>query len=160
MDTLPWFTALPASQRADVGLVVQAGIGAFTVWLKDVDSAPAPAPDVFGAAPRELTRSVNLKQTVQLIRVVVGVLEDQVPSLAEPGHEQDLLEAVLRYSREIAFAAAEAIVVVAEAVMSWWWLRRSLGPGPPGGQSLDLFLGISFAANLLSVAAGFVLQIA
>lgn len=119
MDTLPWFTALPASQRADVGLVVQAGIGAFTVWLKDVDSAPAPAPDVFGAAPRELTRSVNLKQTVQLIRVVVGVLEEQVPSLAEPGHEQDLLEAVLRYSREIAFAAAEVYAAAAEARGAW-----------------------------------------
>ncbi len=119
MDSLPWFTALPASQRADVGLVVQAGIGAFTLWLKDADVAPATAPDVFGVAPRELTRSVNLKQTVQLIRVVVGVLEEQVPSLAEPGHEQELREAVLRYSREIAFGAAEVYAVAAEARGAW-----------------------------------------
>jgi hypothetical protein len=119
METLSWFTALPPAQRADVGLVVQAGIGAFTIWLKDASTAPAPAPDVFGAAPRELTRAVSLKQTVQLIRVVVGVLEDRVPTLAEPGHEQELREAVLRYSREIAFAAAEVYAAAAEARGAW-----------------------------------------
>ena len=119
MDVLPWFTQLPAAQRADVGLVVQAGIAAFTSWLRDASTAPAPAPDVFGAAPRELTRSVSLKQTVQLIRVVVAVLEDHVPQLAEPGHEPELLEAVLRYSREIAFAAAEVYAAAAEARGAW-----------------------------------------
>ena len=119
MDALPWFTALPPAQRADVGLVVQAGIAAFTGWLKDASTAPAPAPDVFGVAPRELTRAVSLKQTVQLIRVVVGVLEDRVPTLAEPGHEQELREAVLRYSREIAFAAAEVYATAAEARGAW-----------------------------------------
>ncbi|MCW2586029.1 MAG: putative transcriptional regulator, PucR family, partial [Frankiales bacterium] len=119
MDSLPWFTALPAAQRADVGLVVQAGIGAFTGWLKDASTEPAPVPDVFGAAPRDLTRAVSLKQTVQLIRVVVGVLEAQVPRLASPGEEQDLREAVLRYSREIAFAAAEVYAAAAEARGAW-----------------------------------------
>ncbi|MGB8650369.1 MAG: helix-turn-helix domain-containing protein [Mycobacteriales bacterium] len=119
MEALTWFTALPPAQRADVGLVVQAGIAAFTSWLRDASSAPAPAPDVFGAAPRELTRAVSLKQTVQLIRVVVGVLEEQVPELAAPGHEQELREAVLRYSREIAFAAAEVYAAAAEARGAW-----------------------------------------
>jgi hypothetical protein len=119
MDALPWFTSLPPAQRADVGLVVQAGIGAFTSWLRDASTAPAPAPDVFGAAPRELTRAVSLKQTVQLIRVVVDVLETQVPQLAEPGGEQELREAVLRYSREIAFAAAEVYAAAAEARGAW-----------------------------------------
>ena len=119
MDALPWFAHLPPAQRADVGLVVQAGIGAFTSWLRDEATAPAPAPDVFGAAPRELTRMVSLKQTVQLIRVVVDVLETQVPQLAEPGHEQELREAVLRYSREIAFAAAEVYASAAEARGAW-----------------------------------------
>jgi hypothetical protein len=119
MDALPWFTALPPAQRADVGLVVQAGISAFTTWLRDASDAVSPAPDVFGAAPRELARAVNLKQTVQLIRVVVGVLDEQVPILAEPGHEVELREAVLRYSREIAFAAAEVYAAAAEARGAW-----------------------------------------
>lgn len=119
MDSLPWFAALPPAQRADVGLVVQAGIAAFTSWLHDAKRAPAPAPDVFGVAPRELTRAVSLKQTVQLIRVVVGVLEEQVPVLAVPGGEAELREAVLRYSREIAFAAAEIYASAAEARGAW-----------------------------------------
>jgi hypothetical protein len=114
------WSANPAqAQRADVGLVVQAGISAFTSWLKDHDSAPSPAPNVFGAAPRELARAVNLKQTVQLIRVVVAVLDEHVPDLADAGYEQELREAVLWYSREIAFAAAEVYAAAAEARGAW-----------------------------------------
>ena len=119
MEALPWFSALPPAQRADVGLVVQAGIAAFTGWLHDDSAAPAPAPEVFGVAPRELTRAVSLKQTVQLIRVVVEVLEEQVPVLAAPGGEAQLREAVLRYSREIAFGAAEVYATAAEARGAW-----------------------------------------
>jgi hypothetical protein len=120
MEALPWFEALPPAQRADVGLVVQAGIAAFTNWLRDVTDEPSsPVPDVFGVAPRELTSSISLKQTVQLIRVVVGVLEEQVPVLAVPGEEQQLRESVLRYTREIAFAAADVYAAAAEARGAW-----------------------------------------
>jgi hypothetical protein len=119
MDALPWFTALPASDRASVGLVLQAGIGSFTEWLHDPTDAPTMAPEVFAAAPRELARAITLKQTVQLIRVAVGVLETHVPDLAEPGHEQELREAVLRYSRELAFGAAEVYAAAAEARGAW-----------------------------------------
>ena len=119
MEALPWFTSLAPAQRADVGLVVQAGISAFTTWLRDVSAAPSPTPEIFGAAPRELARAVNLKQTVQLIRVVVAVLDEHVPDLAEPGHDQELREAVLLYSREIAFAAAEVYAAAAEARGAW-----------------------------------------
>jgi len=119
MDSLPWFTSLTAAQRAEVGLVVQAGIGAFTDWYKDTSSTPTASPEIFAAAPRELARAVTLKQTVQLIRVVVGVLEAHVPELSGPEDERDLLEAVLRYSREVAFAAAEVYAAAAEARGAW-----------------------------------------
>jgi hypothetical protein len=119
MEELPWFAAMPPRQRADVGLVVQAGLEAFTGWLREPDVPPAPPPEVFAAAPRELARSVSLKQTVQLIRVVVGVLEEEAPRLARPGDERLLAEQVLRYSREIAFAAAEVYATAAEARGAW-----------------------------------------
>lgn len=119
MEELPWFGALPAEQRADVGLVVQAGLDAFVAWLRAPDQAPAPESSVFAAAPRDLARSVSLKQTVQLIRVVVGVLEAEAPRLAAPGQEQLLTEQVLRYSREVAFAAAEVYAAAAEARGAW-----------------------------------------
>jgi len=119
MTALPWFEALPAPQRADVGLVVQTGLGAFAAWLRDPQGAPGPAPEVFAVAPRELARSVTLKQTVQLIRVVVGIVEEQVAELAAAGDEARLGEQVLRYSREIAFAAAEVYAAAAEARGAW-----------------------------------------
>ena len=69
---------------------------------------------MFGTAPRELTRSVTLQQTVELVRVVIAVVEEQIELIA-PGHEQELREAVRRYSREIAFAAAQVYAEAAEA---------------------------------------------
>ena len=119
MDELAWFAALPPRARADVGLVVQTGLGAFSAWLRDASTAPAPEAEIFAVAPRELARSVSLKQTVQLIRIVVGVLEEQVPKLAAPGQEVQLTEQVLRYSREIAFAAADIYAAAAEARGAW-----------------------------------------
>ena len=119
MAGLPWFEALPPQQRADVGLVVQAGLRAFSAWLRDPQASPVPGPEVFAVAPRELARAVSLKQTVQLIRAAVGVVEEQVPVLAAPGEAAALAEQVLRYSREIAFAAAEVYAAAAEARGAW-----------------------------------------
>ncbi|HWG93895.1 MAG TPA: helix-turn-helix domain-containing protein [Mycobacteriales bacterium] len=119
MEGLPWFAALAPQQRAEVGLVVQAGLAAFTQWLEDAGRPPTAEPQVFAAAPRELARAVSLKQTVQLIRVVVEVLEAESPRLAAPGEQALLAEHVLRYSREIAFAAAEVYAAAAEARGAW-----------------------------------------
>ena len=69
---------------------------------------------MFGAAPRELLRSVSLQQTLQLIRVTVEVVEDRVKDGGE-----SLREAILLYSREIAFAAADVYARAAEARGLW-----------------------------------------
>jgi len=119
MEELPWFGALPPEQRSYVGLVLQAGLSAFAQWLRTPGQPLPVGPEVFAAAPRELARSVNLKQTVQLIRIAVGVVEEAVPSLAAPGDEAALAEAVLRYSRELAFAAADVYASAAESRGAW-----------------------------------------
>ena len=36
-ETLPWYRALSAEDRSWVGLVAQAGIGAFVAWLAQPD---------------------------------------------------------------------------------------------------------------------------
>ena len=119
MEELPWFAALPAAERSYVGLVLHSALDAFAQWLRR-PGQPLPAgPEVFSAAPRELARAVNLKQTVQLIRVAVDIVEQAVPRLAAPGDEELLREAVLRYSREIAFAAADVYAAAAEARGAW-----------------------------------------
>jgi hypothetical protein len=119
MEELPWFAALTAQQRAEAGLVVQGGLAAFADWVRDPSGASLPGPELFAVAPRELARSITLKQTVQLIRIVVDVLERSVPTLVEPGDEAALTEAVLRYSREVAFGAAEVYAASAEARGAW-----------------------------------------
>jgi DNA-binding PucR family transcriptional regulator len=114
-----WYRTLSAEDRSWVGLVAQAGIGAFLAWLRaGGDQVPVTA-DVFGTAPRELTRSITLRQTLDLVRSVVDVVELDATALAEPGEEQALRESVLRYSREIAFAAAEVYAHAAEARGAW-----------------------------------------
>ena len=75
--------------------------------------------DVFGTAPTELTRSISLQRALQLIRVVVEAVEDEVPDLAGGSDEAQLREAVLRYSREVAFAAADVYARAAETRGSW-----------------------------------------
>lgn len=113
-DTLPWYGDMPPSRRSAVGLVAQAGITSFISWFDDPRSTPWIAADVFGAAPRELLRSVSLQQTLQLIRVTVEVVEERVKDGGEP-----LREAILLYSREIAFAAADVYARAAEARGLW-----------------------------------------
>jgi len=114
-----WYRALSAEDRSWVGLVAQAGIAAFIAWLRSDRGDQPVSADVFGTAPRELTRSISLGQTLDLVRSVVDVVEEEVGELASAGDEQVLRESVLRYSREIAFAAAQVYAQAAEARGAW-----------------------------------------
>ncbi|HKE51098.1 MAG TPA: helix-turn-helix domain-containing protein [Actinomycetes bacterium] len=118
-ETLPWYRQMSAEHRSWVGLVAQAGIAAFVEWFRHPDEAPEITADVFGTAPRELARAVTLQQTVELVRVTIEIVEERVGELAAPGEEPMLRQAVLRYSREIAFAAAEVYARAAEARGAW-----------------------------------------
>ncbi|MCI0688873.1 MAG: helix-turn-helix domain-containing protein [Sporichthyaceae bacterium] len=118
-ETLPWYRQMSAEHRSWVGLVAQAGIAAFVEWFRHPDEEPGITADVFGTAPRELARAVTLQQTVELVRVTIEIVEERVGELAAPGEEVLLRQAVLRYSREIAFAAAEVYARAAEARGAW-----------------------------------------
>ena len=113
-ETLPWFGDMPPGRRSAVGLVAQSGISSFIAWFEDPTATPGVAADVFDSAPRELLRSVSLQQTLQLIRVVVEVVEERTKST-----DGDVREAVLKYSRDIAFAAADVYARAAEARGLW-----------------------------------------
>lgn len=118
-EALPWFRSMPADQRSWVMLIAQAGIASFVEWLRSPGDAPRLTSEVFRAGPQELARSVTLQQAVELVRVTVEVVEDHVEGFAAPGEEAQLREAVLRYSREIAFAAAQVYAGVAEIRGAW-----------------------------------------
>jgi len=119
-ELLPWFRSMPADQRSWVTLVAHAGISSLVEWLRSpAGSRPQLTGPVFGAAPRELARSVSLKQTVDLVRATIDVVEERAHTLAAPGEEQALREGVLRFSREIAFAAAQVYATLAENRGAW-----------------------------------------
>jgi PucR C-terminal helix-turn-helix domain/GGDEF-like domain len=118
-EELPWFRDMPADRRSWVTLVAQNGIASLVEWCREPGRPPRLTGDVFGAAPRELVRVVALKQTVDLIKIVVDVLEEHVHSVAEPGDEDALHIAVLQFSREVAFATAHVYASFAENRGAW-----------------------------------------
>lgn len=116
----PWFRRLSADQRAGVLLVTQASVANFVEWLNDPQRSIRLTIDAFRTAPRDLTHWVSLRQTVELVRVAALVFERQLPALATDDAERAVLtEASLRYSREVAFAAASSYAGAAEARGAW-----------------------------------------
>nr|WP_229758616.1 helix-turn-helix domain-containing protein [Peterkaempfera bronchialis] len=118
-ETLSWYRRMPPEHRSWIGLVAQAGIAAFTEWFRHPEAPQAMSTDVFGTAPRELTRAVTLRQTVEMIRISIQVVEEAIDELAAPGDEAGLREAVLVYARELAFATAQVYAQAAEARGAW-----------------------------------------
>src|SRR4051794_14371506 len=116
---MPWFRNLSAEDRSWIGLIVQAGINAFVAWYREpLGSSPVTA-EVFGAAPRALTGVVTLHQTVEMVRLTIEVVEENV---AEAVGEQDapsVRESIVRYAREVAFATAEVYARAAEMRGAW-----------------------------------------
>jgi len=115
----PWYRQLSADERAWVGLVAQAGISAFLEWVADPHEAPRLTADIFGSAPRELARVISLEQTVALVRTTIEVVESAIDALLDEPDRSAAREATLRYSRELAFSAAEVYARAAEARGAW-----------------------------------------
>jgi PucR C-terminal helix-turn-helix domain/GGDEF-like domain len=118
-ESLPWFRTLGPDERSWVSLVARAGITAFLEWYESPQASPELTADVFGAAPRTLARLISLEQTVDLVRTTVNVVESAIDDIVPESDRATLHMAVLRYSREIAFSAAEVYARAAEARGAW-----------------------------------------
>ncbi|MBA2641227.1 MAG: helix-turn-helix domain-containing protein [Nocardioidaceae bacterium] len=116
---LGWFGELSAEDRSWVGLIVQNGIGSFARWFRDPQPVGTLVVTVFGQAPRALTRVVSLQQTVELVRMTIAVVEEDVEDLLGTADGAVVREAMLRYSRDVAFAAAEVYARAAEVRGAW-----------------------------------------
>ena len=75
---MPWFRRLSAEDRSWIGLIVQAGIQAFVVWYREPDGSSPVTAEVFGAAPRALTGVVSLHQTVEMVRLTIEIVEENI----------------------------------------------------------------------------------
>lgn len=118
--TLPWFRSLPADHRSSVMLVAQAGIAGYVPWASHDAGRTSLVEYVFGTAPRQLARVVTLRRTVELVRAAMAIADAQIPELgADEDEQRALRESLLRYSREIAFAAAAVYATAAERRGAW-----------------------------------------
>src|SRR4051795_1000441 len=116
---MPWFQRLSAEERSWIGLIVQAGIKAFIAWYEEPgEDAPVTA-EVFGAAPRALTGVVSLHQTVELVRLTIEVVEENVVEAVGEADAPSVRESIVRYAREVAFATAEVYARAAEMRGAW-----------------------------------------
>ncbi|MDN5919029.1 MAG: PucR family transcriptional regulator, partial [Pseudonocardia sp.] len=116
----PWFARLTADQRAAVALVTQTGVSNFVAWLAEPGATIRLTAEAFRIAPRDLTRRISLRQTVELVRIAADVFEQHLPPLAaDPRERRVLTESVLRFGREIAFAAATVYAGAAESRGAW-----------------------------------------
>lgn len=117
---LPFFADLEASQRASVQLVVQAAVVNFAEWMRDPSSQVGYTAQAFELVPQNLTRKIALAQTVDMVRVTMEYFEEVVPMVARNSEQLTALTiGILRYSRDLAFAAASAYADAAEARGSW-----------------------------------------
>ena len=116
---MPWFRQLSAENRSWISLIVQAGINSFIAWYRDPDESAPLTAEVFGAAPQALTGVVSLHQTVEMVRLTIEVVEDNLVTAVGEEDTPPVREAVVRYAREVAFATAEVYAKAAEMRGAW-----------------------------------------
>lgn len=119
-EHLPFFGELEASQRASVQLVLQTAVVNFAEWVRNPLSNVGYTAEAFALVPQELTRRIALAQTVEMVRVSMEYFEAAVPALGRNDEQRVALSVgILRYSRDLAFAAASSYADAAEARGSW-----------------------------------------
>jgi DNA-binding PucR family transcriptional regulator len=119
-ERLPFFAELEASQRASVQLVVQTAVVNFVEWMRDPQSDVSYTAQAFEVVPQDLRRRIALRQSVEMVRTTMEYFEEVVPQLARSEEQLTAMTAgILRYSRDLAFAAATAYADQAEARGAW-----------------------------------------
>ncbi|WP_165777244.1 PucR family transcriptional regulator [Bifidobacterium primatium] len=126
-----WYRALTPDDKNQLNIVAETAVANFVSWYEEVkdiildpnvpaQDLPRPHTDeIFFVAPLEFTKSISLNQVVELTRFIVDQMEANVSRFAEPGKEQATSGAMLYYSREVAFSAANVYASSAQARGDW-----------------------------------------
>jgi sugar diacid utilization regulator len=114
-----WFRGLSAEDRSWIGVIVQAGINAFVAWYREPEGSAPVTAEVFGAAPRALTGVVSLHQTVEMVRLTIEVVEENIAEAVGDADAPSVRDSIVRYAREVAFATAEVYARAAEMRGAW-----------------------------------------
>lgn len=119
-EQLPFFADLDASQRATVQLVIQTSVVDFLEWVRNPENDLRFSFDAFQMIPQDLASRLTLLQTVDMVRAAMEFFEQWLPALARNDEQLiALTEAILRYGRELGFAAAAVYAGAAESRGAW-----------------------------------------
>lgn len=118
-ETYPWYAELDADARSWISMIVGAAVNNFATWFDDDTNEAVTPASIFAVAPRSMTRQLSLKQTVDLVQTSITVIERQIDELMPKADRPPLQTALLYYSRQAAFAAAEVYARAAESRGSW-----------------------------------------
>lgn len=121
METeLSWFRQLPAEDRSWIKVVARNGVLAFVRWFEQPSREVTRASlEVFGTAPPALAKAITLQQTVEMVRTTIEVVESVTPDLLGAADGAVVSPAILLFSREVAFAAADVYARAAELRGAW-----------------------------------------
>jgi len=115
----PWYGQLGADERSWISMIVGAGVENFAGWFDDETNREVDPAAIFNVAPRSMTRKLSLKQTVDLVRTSITIMEELIDALLPKTDRLPLQTALLYYSRQAAFAAAEVYARAAESRTAW-----------------------------------------
>lgn len=126
-DKLPWYEDLPQDSKQILKELIEIAIASFLTWRGRQDSLP---PDtgcdseqgmVSLPAPLEFSQVISPRQAMDVTRVIVDLLENNITVFAREGEPEDeTRDTILRYAWEVAFSAATIYADLAEA-------RNSMG---------------------------------
>lgn len=117
---LPFFTDMPADQKAQIHLIIQTAIRDFADWARNPDAALTETMNSFKLLPAGTGRALSLQQTVQLVRSTLDYFEMVLPRVSHNETQRSMvIGALLRFGRELGFTAADVYAGAAEDRGSW-----------------------------------------
>lgn len=144
MKNLRWYRNLNTEEREFLNLITLTAIEDYLAWAtqpKPVKSREEINADhLFSIAPIETARAISLSNVLEDTRTVVKVISENISLIAPEGKERDYYEAVLYYSREVAFSAASVYAEVAETRSRWMAREEGLVINSLLDHNLDLSL--------------------
>ncbi|WP_147680366.1 CdaR family transcriptional regulator [Actinomyces ruminicola] len=114
----PWYRTLPAASRDQIQTVARLGVTMFVDSVGERITSTDPS-EIFNVAPVALTGTVTLEQTLELVRTVVDVVEEEAPDVVPAADHDAVRVLVLTFGRDVGFAAAKVYARVAEARGAW-----------------------------------------
>jgi DNA-binding PucR family transcriptional regulator len=117
---LPWFRELSDEDKDWIARITRNGVRAFVDWFRAPERELTKATfEVFGTAPQALASNISLRQTVEMVRTTIDVVERVTPDLLGDQDGDVVRDAIMLFSREVAFAAADVYARAAEMRGAW-----------------------------------------